>query len=176
LFLALDLLRELLEGRGDRLDALVDAALDLHRVVPGGNHAGAFAEDRLSEHGGRGRAVARDVVRLRGDLTHHLRAHVLELVGELDLLGDAHAVLGDAGSAEALVEEHVAALGTERDLDGVREGVDAVEDALLRVTIEYDLLGCHDSESPQSMIARMSSSRRMRCSTPSILTSLPAYL
>jgi hypothetical protein len=28
------------------------------------------------------------------DLADHLRAHVLELVGKLDLLGDGHAVLG----------------------------------------------------------------------------------
>jgi hypothetical protein len=33
-----------------------------------------------------------------------------ELVLELDLLGDGHAVLGDAGSAERLVEHDVAAL------------------------------------------------------------------
>ena len=36
-----------------------------------------------------------------GDLAHHLRAHVLELVLELDLLGDGDAVLGDARGAEA---------------------------------------------------------------------------
>ena len=40
----------------------------------------------------------------------HLRAHVLELVGELDLLGDGDAVLGDARRAERLVEDDVAAL------------------------------------------------------------------
>ena len=38
---------------------------------------------------------------LRGDLLHHLRAHVLELVLELDLLGDGDAVLGDGRRAEA---------------------------------------------------------------------------
>ena len=45
-----------------------------------------------------------------GDFAHHLRAHVLELVGELDFLGDGDAVLGDARRAERLVEDDVAAL------------------------------------------------------------------
>ena len=62
-----------------------------------------------------GGAVAGDVVGLRGDLAHHLRAHVLELVGEFDLLGDGDAILGDARRAVAFVEDHVAALRAERD-------------------------------------------------------------
>jgi hypothetical protein len=53
----------------------------------------------------------RRVVGLGGDFAHHLRAHVLELVGELDFLGDGDAVLGDARRAEALVDDDVAALG-----------------------------------------------------------------
>src|SRR5215813_9599662 len=48
-----------------------------------------------------------DVGGLGSDLANHLRAHVLELVLELDLLGDGDAVLGDAGSAERLVEHDV---------------------------------------------------------------------
>jgi hypothetical protein len=89
-------LRELLQVLDDDgLDALVDAALDLHRVVTGGDELRALAEDRLGEHGGRRGAVAGHVARLRRDLAHHLGAHVLELVLELDLLGDGDAVLGD---------------------------------------------------------------------------------
>jgi len=51
--------------------------------------------DGLGEDGGGGGAVAGDVAGLGGDLTDHLGAHVLEGVLELDLLGDADAVLGD---------------------------------------------------------------------------------
>ena len=69
---------------------------------------------------------ARSLV-LRRDLAQHLRAHILELVLELDLLGDGDAVLGDAGRAEALVEDDVAALGAERDLHRVGEDVDAAQ-------------------------------------------------
>src|SRR4051812_31168397 len=74
------------------IDGLVDAALEVHRVHAGGNRFGALAHNRLGQHGGGGGAVPGDVAALAGDLAHHLRAHVLELVSQLDLLGDGHAV------------------------------------------------------------------------------------
>ena len=61
LFRILGLLGALLQRFDDGLDGLVDAALDLHRVVPGGDELGAFAVDGLGENGGGGRAVAGDV-------------------------------------------------------------------------------------------------------------------
>ncbi len=87
----------------------------------------------MGENGRRRGAVAGDVVGLRSDLTHHLGAHVLELVLKLDFLGDGDAVLGDARRAERLVEDDVAALGTERHLDGVGEDVDAAQHLVARV-------------------------------------------
>ena len=82
---------------------------------------------------------------LRGDFAHHLRAHVLELVLELDFLGDGDAVLGDARGAEALVEHDVAALGAERHLHRVGENVDAAQHAVAGVAGEFDVLGSHFS-------------------------------
>src|ERR671918_228598 len=89
-------LRDLLPalgGRGDplqllhhQLDRLIDAALERHRVRSGGHRLQPLAEDRLGEHGGAGRAVARHVRGLGRHFLHHLGAHVLDLVLELDLL------------------------------------------------------------------------------------------
>ena len=128
---------DLLGAGGDVLDGLfdrlVDAALQVHRVHAGGHRLGAFLHDRLGEHGGGGGAVAGVVIGLGGDFAHHLRAHVLELVLELDLLGDGDAVLGDARGAERLVEDDVAALGAEGDADGVGENVDAAQHAVAGV-------------------------------------------
>ena len=122
-----DLLGARLDVLDDSLDGQVDAALEVHRVHAGRDRLGALADDRLGEHGrGRG-AVAGDGVGLGGDLAHHLGAHVLELVRELDLLGDGDAVLGDAGRAEGLLEHDVAALGAERHLDGIGENIDAAQ-------------------------------------------------
>jgi hypothetical protein len=60
------------------------------------------------------------------DLLDELRAKVLVGIGELDLLGDGHAVVGDRGGAEILVEDDVAPARAEGDLDRVRECVDTV--------------------------------------------------
>ena len=127
--LGVDALLELV----DRLDGLLhgdlDAALELHRVVAGGDHLDPLAVDGLREDRGGRRAVAGDVGGLGGDLADHLGAHVLERVGQLDLLGDGDAVLGDQGRAELLLDDDVAALGAEGDLDRVGQLVDAAEDA-----------------------------------------------
>ena len=138
-----DLLGVGLEVLDDRLDGEVDAALEVHRVHAGGDRLGAFLHDRLGEHGGGGGAVAGDVGGLGGDLAHHLRAHVLELVLKLDFLGDGDAVLGDARRAEALVEHDVAALGAEGDLHRIGENVDAAQHLVARVDGEFDVLGSH---------------------------------
>ena len=133
-----------LEFGDDGVDRLVDAALQVHRVHAGGNRLGTFADDRLRKHGCRRRAVAGEVVRLRGDFAHHLRAHVLELVLELDLLGDGDAVLGDARRAERLVDDDVAALRAERDLHRVCEDVDAAQHAVARVGMKLYFFCSHD--------------------------------
>src|SRR5207245_63654 len=110
----------------------------------GGNRLRAFLDDRGREHGRSGRAVPGDVGGLGRDLAYHLGAHVLELVLELDLLGDGDAVLGDAGSTEALVEHDVAALRAEGDLYRIGENVDAAQHAVAGIDRESDFLGSHN--------------------------------
>ena len=66
-----------------------------HRVGALVERAHALAHDRLSEQRRRRGAVARLVGGLVGDLADELRAHVLVLVGELDLARDRHPVVGD---------------------------------------------------------------------------------
>src|SRR6476620_12535446 len=74
---------------------------------------------------------------------HHLRAHILELVLELDLLRHRHAVLRDARGAERFLEHDVAALGAERHLDRIGQDVDAAEHALAGVLRKFYFLSCH---------------------------------
>src|SRR6185369_4682997 len=138
-----DRLGALLDVLDDGVDGNVDAALEVHRVHAGGNRLGAFAHDRLRQHGRGGGAVARGVVGLGGDFAQHLRAHVLELVFEFDFLGDGDAVLGDAGCAEALFDHDVAALGAERHLHRVGENVDAAQHAVAGVTGKFNVFGSH---------------------------------
>src|SRR5689334_3369093 len=133
-------LLQLLDRGGDRL---VDAALDVHRVHAGGDVLHALGDDRLREHGRGGGAVTGDVGGLGGDFLHQLRAHVLELVLELDLLRDRDTVLGDGGGAERALEHDVAALRAQRHLDRIGQDVHAVDHPRTRGFLEFDVFGCH---------------------------------
>ncbi len=139
------------DGRGDVAYALDDgghagfeAALEHHRVGAGSDHLHSFADDRLGEHGGGGGAVAGDVVGLAGDLAGELCAEVLEGVLELDLLGDADAVIDDSGGAELSLKDDVASAGTQGDADGVGEGVYAVFESAAGFLVEQQLFGWHE--------------------------------
>src|SRR5690606_15692800 len=109
-FRSLDLGGSIVEVSNDFADGEVDAALQVHRVHTSGNSLGTFLNDRLSENRRGGGAVTGLVVGLGCYFAQHLGAHVLELVVQLDFLGDGDAVLGDARCAEGLVDDDVAAL------------------------------------------------------------------
>src|SRR3546814_17917946 len=73
----------------------------------------------------------------------HLVAHFLELCLEFEFRGDGDAVLGDAGSAEARVDDDVTALGAQGHLHRVGKNVDTGENALASIARELYVLGCH---------------------------------
>src|SRR2546430_6725217 len=129
---------EVLDLGDDRLDALLDADLELHRVGARGDVAEAFVDHGLGQDRRRGGAVTGHVVRLGRHLAQELRAGVLHRVLELDLADDRHAIVGDGRSAKLLLEHHVAALGAERDTYGLGNGVDALLEVLSRLNIECD--------------------------------------
>jgi hypothetical protein len=96
LLLVLGLLGLLPELLDHGLDGLVDAALEVHRVVAGGHQLEALLVDRAGEHGGGGGAVAGLVAGLAGDLAHHLRA-MFPSCRPGRFLGHRHAVLVTVG-------------------------------------------------------------------------------
>ena len=118
------------DGLGSRFQILhdfgygkVDAALEVHGTDSGGDRLHALADNRLREDRRGGCAVTGVIVGLARAASHHLRAHVLELVLELDLLGDGNAVLGDARSAEALFHNDVATLGAEGHSNSIGDDI-----------------------------------------------------
>ena len=111
-------------------DGLVDTALEVHGVHARSYGLEAFVHDGLGQHGRRGGAVTGLIGGAGSHFLHHLRTHVLELVFEFDFLGHGHAVLGDRGGTEGLVEDHVAALRTEGHLDRIGQDVHALKHAL----------------------------------------------
>ena len=149
-----------------RLDRGVDAALELHRGGAGRDVAQALVDHRLGEHGRGGGAVTGDVVGLGGDLLGELRAEVLVRVVELDLAGDRHAVVGDRGGAELLVDDDVAALRAERHLHRVGERVDAALEAAAGVLVELQGLGHEVGWSSPSRTAPATRGSRWRATPP----------
>ena len=148
-----------LQAIDDRANGRGDAAPDVHRVVARGDQLAPFAVDGLREHGRGGGAVTGHVGGLGRHLLHHLRAHVGEPVFELDLLGDRHPVLGHGGRAPAPLENHVPTARAERHLDGVREHVEAVGDALSGRLRKNHLFGCHARDLQRRDRGRQSSCR-----------------
>ena len=80
---------------------------------------------------------------LRRHFAQHLCAHIFELILELDLLGDGDPVLGDARRAVALLEDDIAAFGSERHPDSVGEDIDAMQHLVPRIGGKSDILGSH---------------------------------
>ena len=124
------------------VDGLVDAATDGQRVGAGGDVAQTVVDDSLSEQGCGGSAVTHGVVGLGGDLLHQLSAHVLDVVLELDLLGDGNAVVGDGRGTERALQSDVAALGAHGDGNGVGQSVDALGELSAGIGVERNVL-CH---------------------------------
>ena len=141
LLLGLDLLGRLEQRLGDLLDGLLDAALQAERVGAGRHVAQALANERLGQHGGGGGAVARDVVGLLGDFLDQLSADLLVRVLQLDLLGDGNPIVGDRGGAPLLLQDDVAALGAQRHLYRVGEGVEAPLEAAAGLFVIRNCLG-----------------------------------
>ena len=102
------------------------ATFNGHRVGAGGHVLHAIVNHGLGKNGSGGGAVTSDIVSLCGDFLDELCAHILERVLDLDFLGDSHTIIGDSGRAKFLVEDNVAALGAEGDLNRVSEGIDSL--------------------------------------------------
>src|SRR5579862_8752870 len=140
--LAIDAVAFFVDLAADDGDGLLDAALQGHWIGAGSDGLDAFTEDGLSQNRGGGGSVAGDVRRLGGDFTHHLCAHVLERVAQINFLGYGDAVFGDGRRTEFLFDNYVTTLGSEGDLHGIGQKVDAAEDRLTGFFSVNDLL-CH---------------------------------
>ena len=101
-------LRQAFELGHGRVGRQIDSTLQVHGIHAGRDALKPLPHDRLGEYGrGRG-AISRFIGGFRGHLLDELRAHVLKLVLELDLLRNRHPVLGHDRCPEALLEQRIA--------------------------------------------------------------------
>src|SRR5262249_49341025 len=137
---------------------------------------------------------------LLGDGVDELGPHVLERIGQVDLLADGDAVLGDGRSAEGLVDDDVAPGRSEGQPDRMGQLVGAGQELLARligiqkllrhfVSVSSSFLASGGVSPPRrslggltpparpllyfTTLARMSLSRMILISRPSISMSLP---
>ena len=139
----LDLLGVLLDLLDQCVDGLIHARADGDGIGAGGHVLETVANHDIGEKRGGGGAVTGNVVGLDGGLADELRAHVLDLVLELDLLGDGHAVVGDERCTEAALAGDVTALGAKRDLDGIGEFGCAGGKGAARIGTKANVLSSH---------------------------------
>ena len=125
----------------DCRDGLLDAPLQAHRVGAGGHVAQALADHRLGQDGRRRGAVSGDVVGLLGNFLDELGADLLVRILELDLFGDAHAIVGDGRGTPLLLQHDVAALGSKGHLDGVGEDIHPALEAAPCLSVELNQFG-----------------------------------
>ena len=197
---ALDRSGHLVDGTPQGAHALLDAALERHRVGACGDVLEALVDDGLRENRRGRRAVAGHVVGLARRLLEKLGAHVLERVLQLDLLGDGHAVAAYLRRTELLVEHYVPAARAKRYAHGVGHLVDAALHGRAGLLAESQLLWHCSPVAPYSFalrrhrrnsnaerpaapttvrryfLKRMSSSLSTRYSTSPSRYSVPAYL
>ena len=73
---------------------------------------------------------------------------ILEKVAQLDFLGDGDAVLGHGRRAELLVDDDIPAPGSQRDPDGLGQGVDPLLELRTGLGAEEQFFRCHMSSTP----------------------------
>jgi len=140
---AVNRLRVLLNGLHSDLGCLGHALVHHNGVGSGNQVLQALMNDGLGQQGSCGGAVAGHVVGLGRDFLHHLGAHVLKGVFQLDLLGDGHAVICNQGGAISSPQNHIAALRTEGDFYGIGQLINAT---LQRLTSFFSITQhfCHN--------------------------------
>src|SRR5208282_476878 len=109
------------ESAGDEQNRLLDAALDRHWIGTSSDGFHAFAINCLGQNGRGGGAVAGNVRSLRSHFADHLRAHVLDAIGQFNFFGNGDAVLGNGWRTEFLFNYNVAALGAKSNLHSVSQ-------------------------------------------------------
>ena len=128
------------------LDAKFQPPAQNHRIRARRQILQALSDDGMGQDGGRGGAVAGDIIGLGRGLFQQLRAHVFEGIGQFDVTRDSHAIVGDCWSAELLVQHNIAPFGAERHLNRIGQRIHAALERIARLFIKLQTF-CHETNS-----------------------------
>ena len=124
-FLALDLGAHLLDGINSSIGCLLHSLAEHDRVGTCCQVLHAFVDHCLSKNSSGCGSVTSNVVGLGSSLTNQLCAHVLELILKLDLFCNGNTIICDGRCAVALVQNNVASLRSQCNLNGICQLVNA---------------------------------------------------
>lgn len=94
----------------DSLNGSHEASANFNRVGAVSHPVESSLGNRPSKDSSRGRSISGLFVGIVGHVLNQPGAHVLELVLQVNGLGDGDTILGDLGTAPARLNDHVAAL------------------------------------------------------------------
>ena len=123
---------------GDHIGGAADAQSQRDGVGSGRDVAQTVVDHGLGQHGGRGGAVAGDIIGLGGHRLDQLCAQVLKRVFQLDLPGDGHTIIGNDRATKSLGQHHMPAARAEGDAHGVSQLVDTGFHRTTRGFVEFD--------------------------------------
>src|SRR3989344_1914577 len=153
----------------------MDPFFEEHRVGPGNHVLQPLAKNDLTEEGGRGCAVAGDIIGLAGDLLQQLRPHILVRIFEIDLLGDRDAIVGDGRRSPFLLQDDIASARPERDLDRIGHFGNPLFELPPGLVPEHYFFGCHFKSPPYyPFVAKISRPAKMIYYSLSSTTTVPS--
>lgn len=130
-----------LHGFDGGFGGALDATANCNGVGSCGDAAQADAHQLVGEERCSGGSVAYLFVSLAGNLANHFRAHLLDRVGEIDILRNGNAVVGNRRRPVLRLlrlQSRITAFGAKGNLDGLRQFVNARSKAAARVDIKCD--------------------------------------
>ena len=133
------LLSLLLDVSNNSSSSLVDTTLQIHRVGTGSNVLQTFAYNSLSQYGSCCGSVTCIVTSLAGNTLNQLGTCILEGVCQLHFLSNCYTVLCDLRSTELLLYDNVTSLGTQCNLNGICQTVNALLHLLTSVNIVFNI-------------------------------------
>ena len=116
---------ELIESFNDGGDGGVDTTAQVHGVHSCSNGFAALAVDGSSQDRGSGGTISSLIVSLTSNGLDELSSQVVVLVLEGDVLGYGNSILSDQRASVATLNNDVASLRTQSNLDSISELVDS---------------------------------------------------
>jgi len=114
---------------------------EIHRVAASSNVLNGLSENSTAKDSSRSGTITSRFVGLGSNLLQETGTQVLELVLQVDGLGNGNTILGDLGSTKGLLNKNIATLGAEGNRDSLGQSVNTLEESGTALNAKLELLG-----------------------------------